>query len=152
MTVIIPHSTEEIRLYDFQKYLISSLFEEGRIMYAAFPLWIELKDFELSEKNTIKKIQIEEIEFTEKNIFCPVKIEIENKAGFHIAESKIPLIFLKNGKPFSDEDRKIALQKKQPVKQLNVFRLGIVQEEAPHAKSISKSVWCKLHHAAATVE
>ena len=59
-------------------------------MYAAFPLWIELKDFELSEKNTIKKIQIEEIEFTEKNIFYPVKIEIENKAGFHIAESKIP--------------------------------------------------------------
>ena len=121
-------------------------------MYAAFPLWIELKDFELSEKNTIKKIEIEEIEFTEKSIFYPVKIEIENKAGFHIAESKIPLVFLKNGKPFSDEDKKIALQKKQPVKQLNVFRLGIVQEEGPHAKSISKSVWCKLHHAAATVE
>ena len=152
MTVIIPHSTEEIRLYDFQKDLISSLFEEGRIMYAAFPLWIELKDFKLSEKNTIKKIQIEEIEFTEKSIFCPVKIEIENKDGFHIAESKIPLIFLNNGRAFSDEDRKITMQKKQPVKQLNVFRLGIVQEEGPHAKSISKSVWCKLHHAAATVE
>ncbi len=121
-------------------------------MYAAFPLWIELGDFDLSEKNTIKKIEAGEIDFTDSCFFFPVKIEIENKDGFHIAESKIPLIFLKNGKPFSDEDRKIALQKKQPVKQLNVFRLGIVQEEGPHAKSISKSVWCKLHHTAATVE
>ena len=152
MIVIIPHSTEELHLYAFQKELISSLYEEGRIMYAAFPLWIELGDYDISEKKAIKKVEAGEIVLTENSIFCPVKIEIENKAGFHIAESKIPLIFLKNGKPFSEEDKKLALQKKQPVKQLNVFRLGLVQEEGLHAKSISKSAWCKLHDTRTTVE
>ncbi len=121
-------------------------------MYAVFPLWIELGDFDISEKKAIKKVEAGEIELTENSIFCPVKIEIENKNGSQIIESKIPLISLKKGKAFSDEDKKLALQKKQPVKQLNVFRLGLVQEEGLHAKSISKSVWCKLHHAAATVE
>lgn len=144
MTVLLPHSTEEIRLYDFQKELISGLFTEERIIYAAFPLWIELGAFDISEKNTIKKVEMEEIVFTDKNIFCPVKIEIKNKDGFHTVESKIPLICVKSRKPFSDEDKKIALQKKMPVKQLKVFRLGLVQEEGPHAKSISKYVWCKL--------
>ena len=56
MTVLLPHSTEEIRLYDFQKELISGLFTEERIIYAAFPLWIELGAFDISEKNTIKKV------------------------------------------------------------------------------------------------
>ena len=152
MTVIIPHSTEEIRLYVFQKELISSLYEEGRIMYAAFPLWIELGDFDISEKKAIKKVEAGKIVLTENSIFYPVKIEIENKNDSQTIESKITLISLKKGKAFSDEDKKLALQKKQPVKQLNVFRLGLVQEEGLHAKSISKSAWCKLHNTRTTVE
>lgn len=152
MTVIIPHSTEELRLYDFQKELISSLYEEGRIMYAAFPLWIELGDFDISEKKAIKKVEAGEIVLTENSIFCPLKIKIENKNGSQTIESKITLISLKKGKAFSDEDKKLALQKKQPVKQLNVFRLGLVQEEGLHAKSISQSAWCKLHNTRTTVE
>lgn len=153
MTAISPHSTEELHLYNFQKELIGELFEEGRIMCAVFPLWIELGEYDLSEKNSIKKIETGEIDFTDNTIFCPVKIEIENKNGSQIIQSRLSLVCLKRGRAFSDNDKKIISQKKQPVKQLKVFRLGIVQEEGPHAKSISKSVWCKLsHNTTATVE
>ena len=43
---------------------------------------------------------------------------------------------------FTDEE--IDILKEKPVRQLKVFRLGLVQDEGPCAKSISKSVWCKL--------
>ena len=42
MTVLIPHPTEELIFAKLQKELITELFEDGRIMYAVKPLWVEV--------------------------------------------------------------------------------------------------------------
>ncbi len=140
MTVIIPHSTEELMLIKLQKELIDLLFEAGRIITAAYPLWIELGDFELSEKSDIKKVELGELETEGSEIFCPVTI----KFGREKLSSKLTLVSIYSNKDFSDKDKIKLSQKKQPVKQLTVFRLGITADQGPHAKSISKSVWCKI--------
>ena len=148
MAVIIPHPTEELRLYELQKELIKDLYEEGRIMNAAFPFWIEAPAIDLNNKKAISKVELKEIQIEEKCIYYPVTVDYDGK----IIETSLPLIFLHRGKNFSDKDKKIVIEKKQPVNQLKIFRLGLVQDQGPHAKSISKSVWCKLHYSAATVE
>ncbi len=142
MTVIIPHSTEELKLIQLQKELITIFFEKDRIITASYPLWIELGDFELTEKEGIKKIELGDLIAGGHEILCPVKIECKGKT----LSSKLPLVSIYKGPDFSEEEKKIMAEKKQPVKLIKVFRLGIVADEGPHAKSISKSVWCKLHH------
>ena len=140
MTVMILHPTEELKLINFQKEVIEALFENDRILFASAPLWIELGDFELTAKNQIKRIEIGSIEFSEDSIYSQVLIENENGAF----SSKLTLVCLHKGRFFSDSDKQKLAQIKMPVRQLKVFRLGIVQEEGACAKSISKSVWCKL--------
>lgn len=140
MTVIILHPTDELKLINFQKEVIGSLYDEKRILYAAAPLWIELDDFEIAEKNQIKKIEIGDIEFSENEIYSRVLIECEKG---NIC-SKLTLVNIYKGESFSQSDRMMISEKIQPVRQLKVFRLGLMQEQGPHTKSISKSVWCKL--------
>ena len=140
MAVIIPHSTEELRLYKLQKEFIQELFEEDRIIYAAFPFWIECTELDITKTKMISKVELEDIQVNEKCIYYPVCIDYDGKK----LKSRLPLIILHSGPQFTEIDRQKIAQKKQPVKLLKVFRLGIVQDEGPHAKSISKSVWCKI--------
>ncbi len=146
MTALIMHPNDELFFTDLQKEIIAGLYEEGRIIYNKLPLWIELGDFDLKDKSLIQKVEIGELTFSGENIFCPVLIECSHGQ----INSKLTLVCLHKGKNFTDSE--ISALKEKPVRQLKVFRLGLVQDEGPHAKSISKSVWCKLHNTAATVE
>ena len=150
MTVIIPHPTEELNLINFQKELISALYKEGRILYAERPLWIDFSETEelKTVSKSIQSVSFGELKISDKSIFIPVQI----KTSESIVDSKLTLVNIYKGESFTDEDKKLIGQKKQPVNQLKIFRLGLVQAEGPHAKSISKSAWCKLHHTTSTVE
>ncbi len=156
MVVIIPHSTEDLKLISFQKELIDLLFSNDRIIYRTTPLWIELPDdFSAFDKESLKAcsknvqlVELGEVEIEKDNIYIPVKLKTVNCT----ADSKLTLVRLHSGNIFSDIDLKSIRQKKQPVRQLKIFRLGIVQAEGPHAKSISDFAWCKLHHTSATVK
>ena len=156
MVVIIPHATEELKLAAFQKELIEALFSDDRIIYRTTPLWIEVseetaacnKDSLKAFSKTLQLVELGEVELEKDNIFIPVRIQTENR----IINSKLTLVRLHSGNIFSDIDLNILRQKKQPVRQLKIFRLGIVQADGPHAKSISDFVWCKLHHTSATVK
>lgn len=142
MTVIIPHSTEELHLINFQKEIITELFTKSRILYSNYPLWIDINNFELTEKKRIKSICLGQAEITAdgKEIYIPVFIEGDELK----TKSKLTLVSIFGDNIFSDSDYAVIRKKKQPVNQLKIFRLGLVQEEGLHAKSISKSVWCKL--------
>ncbi len=138
MAVIIMHPTEELKFSAFQKELISDLFEEKRILYAEKPLWINCPDSIFNEK--IISVDFLKITIIENSIIVPVGIKTkENQYS-----SKLTLVRLHKGRDFSDDDKLKLVKIKQPVKALKVFRLGIVQEEGPHTKSISKSVWRKI--------
>lgn len=144
MTVIIPHPTEELQLINFQKELISALYKEGRILYAERPLWIDFSEQEelKTVSKSIQSVSFGELKISDKSIFIPVQI----KTSESIVDSKLTLVNIYKDQSFTDDDKKLIGQKKQPVNQLKIFRLGLVQAEGPHAKSISKSAWCKLHH------
>ncbi len=146
MVAAILHSTDELKLIKFQKELISELFEEGRILLAVRPLWIKLsKEIKtlsdiVTNHNSLTSIELKDIKVSDSEIFIPVNI-FTDTTSYH---SKLTLILLHSGSPFSEYDKQKLAQKKQPVKQLKVFRLGLVQDEGSHAQSISKSVWCKI--------
>ena len=148
MTVIILHQTEELKLITLQKELIHSLYNDSRILLAEYPLWIESGEFELQDKASIKKIEFGEFQVSKNAVSLPVFIVCDKGK----IESKLTLVSIYKGNDFSDSDKNTVSQIKEPVKQVKVFRLGLVQDQGPHAKSISKSVWCKLHHPRTTVE
>lgn len=135
MAVIILHPTEELKLINFQKELISELFIEGRILVAASPLWIPLESSE-----QIKAVNFGGLEVTGKSIYIPVTIKT---AGAEL-HSKLTLVNIHGKSNFSPADLNLIAEKKQPVSQLKVFRLGDEKKLSPVAKCISKSVWCKL--------
>ena len=142
MAVIILHPTEELKLINLQKELISELFTEGRILVAAMPLWIPLVDSaETTTEHEKLKYQIElnNLEITDTEVFIPVTIT-SDKGKF---SSKLTLVNLHSGQNFSDSDRQFISQKKQPVKQLKVFRLGIEKELSSNSKCITESKWIK---------
>ena len=138
MTVILLHPTDELFFANLQKELTECLFKENRILYQNTPLWIELGELELDEKKLIKKVEIGEMEICENSVICPVTVILENKQ----ISSKLTLVSIYKGDNILNSE--ITIQKNKPIRQLKVFRLGIMQNEGPHAKSISKSVWCKL--------
>ncbi len=146
MTVMILHPNDELFFADLQKELIKSLFEEVRIIYSQIPLWIELGDFDIKDKSLIQKVSVGELCVSENCVWCPVVIECNGQK----ISSKLTLVCLHKGKSFTEKE--VAALKEKPARLLKVFRLGLVQNESPHAKSISKSVWCKLHYPASTVE
>ena len=146
MKVIILHPTEELLLVNYQKELIKALYSDNRVIFAVSPLWLDLPEKDISSENlkeiskTIRQITFGEIVFDSSKISLTVKIKTSGGAF----SSKLSLVSIIKGADFSEEDKNSAAKIKQPVRQLKVFRLGIVQEEGPHAKSISKSVWCKI--------
>ena len=76
MVVIIPHSTEELKLISLQKELIDLLFSNDRIIYRTTPLWIELPDdFSAFDKESLKACSknVQLVELGE------VEIEKDNK-------------------------------------------------------------------------
>ncbi len=152
MAVVILHPTEELKLIKFQKELISDLFTEGRILLAARPLWIEIGSDSVTYKEltslNIRSIDFGELEISDKEIYIPVIISTENE---QIA-SKLSLVSIYSGNTFSDSDRTIIRQKKQPVRQLKVFRLGNEKELSSVSKCITESKWCKLHYPTTTVK
>ena len=146
MKVIILHPTEELLLENYRKEMIKALFSEKRVFFAVCPLWLELPEKAVSSENlkeiskTIRQITFGEIVFDSSKISLSVKIETSGGPF----SSKLSLVSIIKVADFSEEDKNSAAKIKQPVRQLKVFRLGMVQEEGPHAKSISKSVWCKI--------
>ena len=146
MKVIILHPTEELLLVNYQKELIKALYSDNRVIFAVSPLWLDLPEKAVDSENlkeiskTIRQITFGEIVFDSSKISLTVKIKTSGGAF----SSKLSLVSIIKGADFSEEDKNSAAKIKQPVRQLKVFRLGIVQEEGPHAKSISKSVWCKI--------
>ena len=146
MKVIILHPTEELLLVNYQKELIKALYSDNRVIFLFSPLWLDLPEKDVSSENlkefskTIRQITFGEIVFDSSKISLSVKIETSGGAF----SSKLSLVSIIKGADFSEEDKNSAAKIKQPVRQLKVFRLGMVQEEGPHAKSISKSVWCKI--------
>lgn len=147
MTALLLHSTEELRLINFQKELILKLNEtdsqnQKRIFYRQIPLWIELGDFDISKKNIIKSVEFGQTDFSKTQIFIDVKVSLNDSSEIN---TKLPLINLLRGSDFFElSPAKSVLKIKQPVNQLKVFRLGIVKELSPVAKCISDSKWCKL--------
>ena len=173
MAVIILHPTEELKLINFQKDLISALFTEGRILLAARPLWIPLntvvdakntvvatKDTvvepvettaahkqsdirgsfdELNHRN-ISSVEFGELETTESEIYIPIKITTTEG----VFSSKLSLVSIYNNTNFTEADHQIISQKKQPVRQLKVFRLGNEKELSSISKCITEFKWCKL--------
>ena len=138
MTVLIMHPNDELFFADLQKELIAALFCEERIIYSQVPLWIELGEIELKAKSQIRQVQVEELCVEPDSVNCKVRIQFKDCEII----SKLTLVCLHKGKNFTESE--ISALKEKPVRQLKVFRLGLVQEQGPHAKSISKSVWCKL--------
>ena len=138
MTALILHPNDELFFIDLQKQITSELFTEERIIIQPSPLWIELGDFDIKEKAQIKQVQIKKLSLCDNYIYCPVLLEYKGKQ----ITSKLTLVCLHKGKAFTEKE--IAALKEKPERQLKVFRLGLVQDQGPHAKSISKSVWCKL--------
>ncbi len=166
MAVIILHPTEELKLINFQKELISALFTEGRILLAARPLWIPLSTVvdakntvvepvettaeqkqsdlrgsfdELNHRN-ISSVEFGELETTESEIYIPVKITTTEG----VFPSKLSLVSIYKNTNFTETDRQIISQKKQPVRQLKVFRLGTDKELSSISKCITEFKWCKL--------
>ena len=159
MVVIIPHPTEELIFAKLQKQLISELFEDGRIMYAVKPLWIEVNtvvepvettaEHELSEVcGILSKIELGDFEISEGSIFIPVTITTETAQH----NSKLTLVNLHSGRQFTDSDRQTISKIKQPVRQVKVFRLGLEKELSPNSKCITESKWVKLHNSTTTVK
>ena len=142
MAVIILHPTDELKLVNFQKELISMLFEEGRIMIAQKPLWIKFGGgFDtLAARAFNHRIELGDLEVTAKEIFIPVTITTDT-ASYN---SRLKLINLHSGKAFSGFDRQKLSEKKQPVRQLKVFRLGEEKELSSNSKCITESKWIKL--------
>ena len=144
MAVVILHPTEELKLIKFQKELISDLFTEGRILLADRPLWIEIGSDSVTYKElpslNIRSIDFGEPEISDKEIYIPVIISTENEQ----IVSKLSLVSIYRNNTFSDSDRTIIRQKKQPVRQLKVFRLGIEKELSSNSKCITESKWIKI--------
>ena len=143
MAVLILHPTEELIFAKLQKELISELYEDGRIMYAVKPLWIEIEDTRwLSDaKHRIETtIELGDFEATSTEISVPVTITTDDSK----INTKLILVKIHSGKDFTTEERQTISQKKQPVRQLKIFRLGIEKELSSNSKCITESKWIKL--------
>ena len=140
--VLIPHPTEELIFAKLQKELISEFFDEERVLYAVKPLWISCGfdiDFGLLN-HSVQSVETGNLEATAREILIPVTIKTQD-TEFH---SKLTLVNIYSGKEFSDSEREVIVQKKQPVRQLKIFRLGNEKELSSISKCISDSKWFKL--------
>ena len=146
MTVLIMHPNDEIFFADLQKELTAFLYKDGRIIYSQNSLWIELGDFDLSEKSKIKQVLLGELCVCENSVYCPVQIKCNDKN----ITSKLTLVCLHKGKGFSSDE--VAALKQKPVRPLKVFRLGIEKELSSSSKCITESKWIKLHYTTSAVE
>lgn len=141
MIVIIPHQTEELKLIRFQKELIKQLNYQKDIFYAQQPLWIEIEDFSPSSKEELKELskKLKNLRFSslkkdDEGFFLQAEIEYEEKKLFY----RLPLLHLYKGQiPQSP------LNKKCPVEELKIFRLGIPYQYSETCKSLDDFVWHK---------
>lgn len=147
MPVIILHPTEELKLIKLQKELVFELFNKKRILYRTTPLWIELSDLDIQNKNDLNQtaekisgVTLCELQVSEKNIFINVKVLCDKKE----ITAKLPLVNILKGEVFSKEDINLIQKKNQPVKQLKVFRLGIEKELSSNSKCITDCKWIKI--------
>ena len=134
MNVLILHPTEELIFAKLQKELISDFFLKGRLLYAAKPLWIQF------DAGKPARVELGDLEADSTEIFIPVSILSNNTK----IRTKLTLIKIHSGKEFTEAERKSLAQKKQPVKQLKVFRLGQEKELSSNSKCIIDSKWIKI--------
>lgn len=135
--VLIPHPTEELIFAKLQKELISDFFEKGRIMYAVKPLWIPC-DRDLTGLKPI--VVTGALEATATEIYVPVTISAD---GISL-KTRLLLVRIHSGKEFSDSDRKVITQKKQPVRQLKIFRLATEKTLTSNSKCTTDAKWVKI--------
>lgn len=139
MIVIIPHPTEELKLIHFQKELINLYNSDDVILYSSQVLWIEMENFSAETKENlksiskdIKKVTLSSLLEDDDSLFIKVEIEYQDKKLI----SRMPLLKLYRGKlP--------PINKKCPVENLKIFRLGIPSVYEKNVKSLSDFVWHK---------
>lgn len=138
--VLIPHPTEELIFAKLQKELISDFFEEGRILYAVKPLWIQITGDASSFPEKITAVELSDLEAGPREIFIPVTIMADGRT----ITSKVSLVKIHSGNEFTTPERKGLYQKKQPVKKMKIFRLGKVKSLSAKAECLTGSKWFKL--------
>ncbi|MCR5189273.1 MAG: hypothetical protein K6C97_10085 [Treponema sp.] len=141
MLVVIPHPTEELKLIRFQKELIKEVNQGGCILYAHQPLWIELEDFSAGSKEELKKLSKEissisfsSLEMDDEDVFLNTEVDFQGKKFLY----QLPLLHLYKGKMPS-----VLSNKKCPVEELKIFRLGIPYQYSETSKSLDDFVWHK---------
>ncbi len=141
MIVIIPHSTEELKIIRFQKELIKDFNRDGCIFYAHQPLWIEIEGFSTDSKEELKELSkkighvtLSSLKNDDDEFFLQAEIEFEDKK----LSGHLPLLHLYKGK--ISEKR---TNKKCPVEELKIFRLGIPYQYTETTKSLSDFIWHK---------
>ena len=139
-TVIILHPTEELIFSKLQKELISDFFDQERILYAVKALWIQIESSANPCIEKITSVEFSDLDTRPTEIFIPVTI----KADGTTLKSHLSLVKIHCGKAFTDSEYKAITQKKQPVKQIKVFRLGSTKKLNSRAQCLTDSKWLKL--------
>ena len=148
MLVIIPHPTEELKLINYQKNLLSLLNTNGNIYYQQHPLWIELdRAFQAEDKHNLKEFskQLKEIKLFQpeeknKNIVIPIKYTILFNNSESEIISELPFLYLY--KKNSSENISVPLPS-LPVTQLKIYRLAIAEKTSSVSAEIQEFIWVK---------
>lgn len=148
MVVIIPHSTEELKLIRLQKELIARLNKDGNIWIRNYPLWIELPDCifqnnipettaELKDfSKKIDKVTLEKIVFQKNEVFISVKLELISANSAFMLE--LPLISnISTGSTTTTTTTTTTID--TVLTSLKVFRLGLSHIDQTPASSLHNS-------------
>ena len=90
--------------------------------------------------NHRSSIELGDLQASNTEILIPITITADDST----INTKLTLVKIHSGKEFTDTERQKIAQKKQPVRQLKIFRLGIEKELSPVSKCITDSKWIKL--------
>ena len=143
MVVLIPHTTEELKLIRFQKELINQINSQDDVFYAVKPLWIEIPEFSAQNKEMLKEVSKSIKKVTLSNPFysdCDneVSLKVFVTTQTQVIETKVSLLKGWSGRLNISLDNK-----KSPVENLKIFRLGIPFLYNQNQKSLKDSLWHK---------
>lgn len=143
MTVLMFHSTEQLKLVALQKKLTAALNNRDVIFYAHMPLWLELpqnlQQTDLkSLSKSIKKITVVSFVCNSDTVFLKFQIDVSDNKYF----AELPLIHKYKG----DKEDKFNMpeQKELPFEMVTIFRLGIQKKLSSNSKCITESKWVKM--------
>lgn len=155
MVVLIPHQTEELKLINFQKELISELNTKNTIFYRLMPLWIELPFINATTKEELKTFskKIKDVRFKtlqqDKNTFTLCGTLLTDKKEYKLT---LPILnkITHSGviepvkiHPVEIPPEQIT-KKNTPVENLKIFQLGIANQISENTNELSETIWVKL--------